>query len=455
MAALSIVLAQTLPSRPPQFPVTRLDGVAGVVPAQTPLPSAGPGVLSPLPVTQLDDPARAALDGAASVSLSISRPMPLREMLHLLVSGTSLSLVLAEDVDGSFEGSLKGLTMRQALEAVLFPRALDYDVRGTLIRVFPRRPKTRFFDVNYLNVRRAWQRGVRSAVGMSADEGTASASSLDNDALAEIERGVQALVSGSGRVHVDRRAGLVQVTDFSDRLDLVALYVEAAEIRSARQVRIEARVFEITLNDAAASTIDWRAAIARSGSAARMDRAAAGIRVSDFDVLMRAIGEQGTVRTIAAPQIVAMNNEPAVMRVGSQEVYFVAASQIDATGRDHRPAAVLDGLTLTVTAQIAADGIVQLNVAPSFAEKIGDARSPGGGSVPVLSVTEADTNVRLQDGETVVISGLLQDRERTRTGAGLAGFFGAQARETVKAELVILLTPTVVTPGRRMPAGSR
>ena len=73
----------------------------------------------------------ADLDGPRRVSLTISRPMPLRDLLLLLVNGTPLSLVNDEAVDGTFIGDLKDLTMRQALEAVLFPRGLDYDVQGT------------------------------------------------------------------------------------------------------------------------------------------------------------------------------------------------------------------------------------------------------------------------------------------------------------------------------------
>ena len=65
----------------------------------------------------------------------------------------------------------------------------------------------------------------------------------------------------------------------------------------------------------------------------------------------------------------------------------------------------------------------------------------------MLQVSEADTLVRVQDGDTVVISGFLQDRLKAKPGSGLAGFFGAQGRETVISELVILLTPTVVNAG--------
>ena len=90
---------------------------------------------------------------------------------------------------------------------------------------------------------------------------------------------------------------------------------------------------------------------------------------------------------------------------------------------------------------------MQLSVAPTYTEKTGQTKSAAGDIVPVLHVSEADTLVRVQDGDTVVISGFLQDRLQAKPGSGLAGFFGAQARETVKSELVILLTPTVVNAG--------
>ena len=358
-----------------------------------------------------------------------------------------------EGVGGTFSGAITNLTMRQALEAVLFPRGLDYDVQGSLVRVFPRKAATRLFDVNYLNLRRTWQRTVRSTIAPSSPQAPAAelSTSIESDLFGELGNGVQSLLSDTGRMHVDRSAGLVQVTDFVDRLDQVGVYVEAVQLRATRQVRIEARVFQIVLADAAATSIDWKAAAARSGATFRAASGrAVGMRIADFGTLTRALAEQGAVTMIAAPHVVAMNNEPAVMRAGTQGVYFTTASQLDEAGRRERtstPVAILEGLTLTVTAQIASDGIVQLSVAPTYTEKTGQAKSAAGDIVPVLQVSEADTLVRVQDGDTVVISGFLQERLKAKPVSGLAGFFGAQARETVKSDLVILLTPTVVNPG--------
>ena len=448
--------AQTPASGPAELFVTRLQGATTgtTTSQQTPERPAG---LPPLPVTGLDDRLLTAdLDGPRRVSLTISRPMPLRDLLLLLVNGTPLSLVNDEAVDGTFVGDLKDLTMRQALEAVLFPRGLDYDVQGTLIRVFPHRASTRLFDVNYLNVRRTWQRAIRSSASVGGQVPAAGLSaSSESDLFDELAKGVQALLSASGRLHVDRVAGLVQVTDFSDRLDQVGVYVEAVQLRAMRQVRIVAHVFDVSFREwSAAAAIDWKAVAVRTGAGTRSSdgHGAAGLTVADIEVLKNAIAEQGTVTMLAAPQVVAMNNEPAVMRVGTETVYFESASSVvrddaDARQRTTKPGAVLEGLTLTVTAQISADGLVLLNVSPTYASRAGQSKSVDGETFPVLRISEADMMVRVRDGETIALSGFLENRETTKPATGMAAMFGARPRTTVKSELVILLTPSIVSPG--------
>jgi len=84
---------------------------------------------------------------------------------------------------------------------------------------------------------------------------------------------------------------------------------------------------------------------------------------------------------------------------------------------------------LSLTAQISADGIIHMNVNPSVTERTSLASSPLGDQVPLITVREADTMVRVRQGETIVIAGLLHERTDRR-----------------KTDLVILLTPTLVRP---------
>lgn len=445
---VSAAVPQTPASRPQDLPVTRLDGGLSLPPSPQGQPPR-PGELPPLPLTQLDDRLRQAdLDATRAVSVTFSTPLPVRDVLFLLVRGTPFSIVADAAVSGTFIGELKDLTLRQALETVLFPLGLDYDVESTIIRVYPRRARTRLFEVNYLNIRRAWSRGVRSTV--SVGDGPLAAemsSSTEADAFGEIAAGVQAMLSPTGRYHVDRKAGLMQVTDFADRLDQIAVYLETAQLRGNRQVRLHARVFELTLPVGAESSIDWGALASRPGTGVRAIAGSAGLKVDDFDAMMRAIAERGTVRMIAAPHVLALNNEPAVMRAGAQDVHF---QQGGGAGETSQPKTITEGLTLTVTPQITADGVVQLSISPTYAHKSGQTKSPEGVVAPVFTVSETDTFVRVQEGETIVISSLLQERSRSKPAGGFTGFFGAVSNEIVRTELIILLTPTVV--GRMAPA---
>jgi MSHA biogenesis protein MshL len=406
--------------------------------------------MPPLPVTRLDDrQAVTSLDGPRRISLSVARPMPIGDLLLLLVNGTPFSLVTDNDVGGTFTGDLKELTMRQALEAVLFPRRLDYDLQGTLIRVFPRRTSTRLFTMNYLNVRRTLEGAVTNGarVGSSNAPATRLATASSADFYNDIESGVQSLLSPSGRVHVDRTAGLVQVTDFAERLDQVGVYLEAVQVRAARQVRIEAQVLSIDLFPGGVTSIDWTTPAVRSATAARSSGdTAAALLVTNLDGLTKALAEQGIVTQVAAPHIVVMNNEPAVVRVGKELVYFDTADTSTPHGdrREVSPAAVLDGLTLNVLAQVSADDFVQLHVSPAYTVQQSSVKARDGITVPVLAVNQADTIMRVRDGETIVLAGFLNASERAAPRNALARLFGGESRTTVRSEVVILLRSRVL-----------
>ena len=193
-----------------------------------------------------------------------------------------------------------------------------------------------------------------------------------------------------------------------------------------------------------------------------------GIDIKNFDTLLTAFATQGKVNVLSSPRVLAMNNEPPLMRVGTQDVFFVTTSQVDATtGRVLQttvaPTPITEGVVLSVTPQVAADGVIQLDVSPSVTQRTGQAVSRLGDTVPIISVRETDTLVRVHPGETVVIAGLMQDRMVTRTtkvpllgDLPLAGgLFRREQRIKRKTDLVILLTPTIATPGRSMQTTAR
>jgi len=377
--ACAMAMAQAA-APPPELPVVAIDGLPGVLSLLSAAPQR-PAPLPTLPVTRLDDRGREGLlDEPGGVSLTFARPLPVRQVLFLLFRGTPFSVVAGPGVSGTFSGELKDVSLRQALELVLHPAAMDYDADGTIVRVFPRRPQTRFFSLDHLNLQRA---GV--------------------DFFTETGGGVQAILSSTGKYHVNRKASLVQVTDFADRLDLVAAYLETAQLRANRQIRIHARILEVTRADGV--PIEWPALAARPGSGVRRSADTAAWRVDDFDAWLRRIAEAGAVRHIGAPSLLAMNNEPAILRAED------AAAQLE--------------LRLTITPQIAADRVIQMHVSPSYIQ--GRRIVPAAGDGGDQFTATVDTVVRIADGDTVVLGGLLRRRDATTL-----------------AEVVVLLTATVI-----------
>ncbi len=371
--ACARVAAAQGPIALPDLPVSSLELLAQ--PPSTTRPQT-------TPVTQAAG--LADLDGPRTVSLTFARPVPVREVLVLLVRGTPFSAVLDPGVRATFSGELRNLTVRQALEAVLFPAGLDYELRGTVIRAFPARTSTRLFKLDLLATRRSWS----STINASPDSMSAS---VDSDPFAELDRGVAALLSKDGRHHVDRRAALVHVTDYRDRLDQIALYLETAQVRALRQVRIDARIYRLTLRD---------------GLSARDSRATPAI-VQDIRQLMPTLEQSGTVELVAAPALIAMNNETALV--------MVEAAQ---------------SLSLAVTPQISADGFVQLGVVPRIAAR---SMAP---DTSASTLSASSSVMRLREGETVMISGLPDGH-------------------APRHEWIVLLTPSFVEVPRTIQAGQR
>jgi type II secretory pathway component GspD/PulD (secretin) len=377
---------------------------AATVAAQPPRP------MPVLPLTQLDEHALAADLDNRTFTLTFAQPVSIRELLLLLVRGTSLSIVPDPSISGTFIGELKNVTVRQALTLTLPPLGLQYSVDGSFIRVFARAVETRIFDINYAATERA---GTATIVGDGSGRSAAAvSSSTKTDVFADLASGIRMMLSEHATFNLDRKAGLLQVTDFPERLDRIGVYLDAVHDRVVRQVEIDARVIEVELNDEKAAGVDWSAvAVGQVGDVVPGQRpplrpSLTGLRVTDVTKLLASLAAQGKVSVLASPRLLTLNNEPAIVRT--------------------------DNLTLSVTPQIAAEAIT-LSLSPI---------------VKAPSVAESDIIARMVDGETLALSGFTRDREtRERKSVGITGgWFGRATVVTRKRlELVILLTPKIVS----------
>jgi MSHA biogenesis protein MshL len=265
----------------------------------------------------------------------------------------------------------------------------------------------------------------------AAGGSTRVTSTTSGDVFTQLSHAVATLLSERGVFSIDRKAGLLQVTDFPERLDSVAQYLDAVQERVHRQVQIDASIVEVELTDSGEGgtpSLDW-AALA-GGAADNPPGARAlvnGLRVSDVPRFLTALARQGKVTVLAQPRLLALNNEPAVVRGARKEP----------DGEEE--------ITLGVTAQ-GADGIVMLSVSPIVNVRASDAGKKN--SIGTTTIREADTLARLRDGETIVLSGFARNRasEERKSGGTRGGWFGRTTVVTKKrVELLILLTPRIVS----------
>jgi len=474
-----------------------------VAQVQPPPPApAPPEPLPELPALQIErepaPPVRRQLYSMAVDDQSV------RDVLLALGKETDVSFVLDPAVTGQVTVDVKQVTLEELLDALLIPIGLTYQREGGVIRVSRPRLQTRIFSVNYISSSRSGSaslsataggagggqggQGATGATGQtgagSSGGGAASSSVSSSDSFnfwGELQTSLESFISMEGRVVISQTAGLVAVTDYPDNLLQVARYLEVVQGAVQRQVMIEAKILEVTLSDSFSSGIDWSViprdlhlplfgatsgtlnggalvsqSLAPAGSVFQLGLASAQ---TGLQLLIRALEQQGTVSILSSPKISTLNNQKAVIKVATDDVFFTQTIQREPqTGvvtQIVTPNTITEGIVLDVTPQIGEDAIT-MNIRPSVSERLGEARSPNGDVVPILAVRATDTVVRVRDGQTVVIGGLMQQRSSS-TRSGVPGLqrapivgaaFRNQQKQSAKVELVILLTPTLVV-GRR------
>ncbi len=327
-------------------------------------------------------------------------------------------------------------------------------------------------------------------------EGTevvAEAPAVDGQVATEAPAVISA--PGGRRVLVSRQAGLLLVTAPGAVLDEVDRYLELAARSLGRQVLIDTRIIEVTLGDELDLGLDIEfspgldgtlgqdpagtivraitGGITRDNAIAAADLAPLlttggftfGIATDTIGVMLTALARQSDVRVVSTPSIATLNNHKAIVKVVRNEVFFIAETEVSVIANvgqsavtTFAPSITPVGVTLDVTPQIAENGDVTLHVHPSVSEIVEVREQPlvagqtASGSLPVVNLRETDSVVRVRDGETLVIGGLIQTRdldiEKKVPLLGDIPWLGQLFRQSdvveVRSELVIFLAPTVL-----------
>ncbi len=349
-------------------------------------------------------------------------------------------------------------------------------------------------------------------------ESTRVTTSSESNFWGDIVKSLNAIVGGGdGRsVIVNPQSGVIVVRALPAELRAVESFLKAMQLVVERQVVLEAKIIEVTLRDGAQAGVNWAAF--RDGS----HRAAAGVitpgttlgttgpltaptarapdgsvlggssltatlgttaslvagagvpggilglalQTSNFAALLAFLETQGTVNVLSSPRLATINNQKAVLKVGTDDFFVTnvsTTSTTSGTGTTIAPTITVQpffsGVALDVTPQIDDDNNIILHIHPQVStvverRKVVDLGTLGTFTLPLASssVNETDTIVRVQDNNIVAIGGLMRQEtasERSQVpGVGDAPGIGALFRQrsvsTIKSELVILLKPTII-----------
>jgi type II secretory pathway component GspD/PulD (secretin) len=261
---------------------------------------------------------------------------------------------------------------------------------------------------------------------------------------------------------ISRQSGIIMATHYSDVLLQVAHFLEKVEGSVQRQVFIQAKIIEVVLSEENKLGIDWRRVIPLGSWDTELQPPdmepekqysafTYGIHSARSDVVIEALSRQGKVQVLSSPKIASLNNQRAVIKVGTEEVYFLPkvtpATIHSASTTTFMPTSVTEGIILDVVPQINPNGTIMMNIHTSITERVGERVSPDRlNTVPVLAVRQSSNVILTGNGQTIVIGGLMKNRKHSseETRPIFGGLFHEDADGDEKTELVILLTPEIM-----------
>jgi type II secretory pathway component GspD/PulD (secretin) len=175
--------------------------------------------------------------------------------------------------------------------------------------------------------------------------------------------------------------------------------------------------------------------------------------ISDLaTITMDALLSNGTAKLLADPNISAIDGHPAQVFIGNTVNYVESITQTT-TGQNITTGSVQVGVILRVTGKVGSDGYITLNVHPEVSEITSYLTVPGGGSLPEVSSRYADTTIRVKNGETIAIGGLIQENDTKNVnkvpGLGNLPFIGKLFQDSQdnkqRTEVVFLLTTKIAS----------
>ncbi len=384
---------------------------------------------------------------------------PIGAVLKLLAAQNNLNIVSGQEVRGTVTLRLRQVSLDEALSSILLANGYTYSQQGNVIVVlsqdkdYPQQLETRVFELGYV----------------SADYVMASLKSVLSpkgkmDVFSKEVRRVEPTKQAPATILV--------VTDFGYNIARIEKIVAALD-KPAKQVSIEVKMVETSLDKNSDLGLEWPEAIGASlGEAESITSTSTStttsnalvfpikgrpkygrLSVEQVDWFLNYLTTQTNSKLLSSPKVTTLDNQAAKITVAT-------TIPLQTLNRFTEGAVVQDivsfqdkefGIILDVTPRINDDSTVTLRVVPTV-EDIISFTGPANNQRPITSKRSVETQIRMKDGETMVIGGLIKDNEvKTVRKVWLLGdipllghLFRSNSKQKNQTDLLIMITPNIV-----------
>jgi MSHA type pilus biogenesis protein MshL len=410
----------------------------------------------------------------------------LKVILYSLSQSVGMNLIIDPAI--TIEKKLLTLNFQNVSAATVLKEVLNsydfyYEIQGNVIRILPF--KEQIFSLDFLDTKIDTNFNVGGDVLGASEETTSGlkgkfelsgqAAKQGND-YDVIEQMITRILSKNGKYSLNRLSGSLYVKDTPAVVRSISKLINHFKTMLSRQILIEARIIEVGLSDKYQYGIDWSVLRDEAASLTSLSSVAwslgSGLVFShanndvSIDAAMDALMTFGKAKVVSNPSIRAKHGKPALISVGTSFTYQkrvqTTRELTTATDReitDVEVSTVFDGLILGVIPFVGENQRISLLVNPINSSVDRESlipRSIGSGSqeisLPEVRIKEMSTTIELEDGDVVVLGGLIDDIQTTEdngvpilSAIPILGYlFKNEFKSVESRELVIILSVKLI-----------
>ncbi|MFH0828022.1 MAG: secretin N-terminal domain-containing protein, partial [Candidatus Omnitrophota bacterium] len=236
-----------------------------------------------------------------------------------------------------------------------------------------------------------------------------------------------AITAGTGEVIVDERSGKAIISDLPKKMEKLGILVKELD-EETRQVFIEAQIIQVTLSDSFQRGIDWEKLFSESKlhgldfvgyfpatpALSSYQKISLGtIENNKYKMVVNLLDSYGSTDTLSQPKIAVINNEEAHIMVGIRDAYITGSQSQGTTTVTTETVQFIDvGLKLKVVPVINKQGFITMKIKFESSTAREPLTTQAGSRIPIIQTSEAETAIKIKDGATIMLGGLLEQTKQ-------------------------------------------